>query len=123
MAAESSNRLADDSESEFMWGEKNLQLGNNWWSYKSMRFEGVWYCPDDCVFVKSILGYADHIGKIMSLQENKGKRDMRVRWFLRAEEILDQPQKYDPKEVFIAMGRLKGVEQVIPVVVFSLFLV
>jgi hypothetical protein len=96
---------ASSSSSEFEWGE----------SYELMCFRGVWYGLYDCVHVRS-LAEEPHVGKIMRLYEEDGKRKMRVRWFLRSGELpLSESKELsarDKKELFIAQGSVKGVENV-----------
>jgi hypothetical protein len=114
MAAEASGRQLAHDNSEFMWGEKLLDVMPGRTSYKSMRYGGLWYSVNDCAFLNP-----DHIGKLMSLYEENGQRKVRVRWFLRPEEFMEEPRKTAPKEVFIAMGKV-GVENVNLVVIILL---
>lgn len=103
---------ASSSSSEFEWGERVAGLEN---SYERMCFRGVWYGLYDCVHVRS-LAEEPHVGKIMRLYEEDGKREMRVRWFLRSGELPLSVSKElsarDKKELFIAQGSVKGVENV-----------
>jgi hypothetical protein len=103
---------ASSSSSEFEWGEKVAGLEN---SYERMCFRGVWYSLYDCVHVRS-LAEEPHAGKIMRLYEEDGNRKMRVRWFLRSYELPFGVSKdlsvKSKKELFIAQGSVKGVENV-----------
>lgn len=113
---ETSEEMAENW--EFMWGEKVMDIGSSK-RYRSMRYEGVWYSIHDCVWVNP-----NHVGKLMRLFEDKGQRKIRIRWFLRAEEFVEVPPcMTDPKEVFIAMGGKRGVENEVLVVMRSLYLV
>lgn len=96
----------------FEWGERVKASVS---SYEWMRYRGVRYSLYDCVHVRSDRVHP-HVGKIMRLWEEDGKRKLRVRWFLREYELplpvragLSSDSK-DPKELFIAVGSVKGVE-------------
>lgn len=99
---------------EFQWG-KNIAGSTQ--SYESMLYNGIRYNLYDCAFIRSDL-VEPHIGKLMRLYEEGGRPMIRVRWFFRAAELPSTMIKVlgqetlqeDPKELFIAQGNLKGVE-------------
>lgn len=112
---------------EFQWG-KNIAGSTQ--SYESMLYNGIRYNLYDCAFIRSDL-VEPHIGKLMRLYEEGGRPMIRVRWFFRAAELPSTMIKVlgqetlqeDPKELFIAQGNLKGVENENVVVICHTFVV
>ena len=97
-------------EADIQWG--NLKEDSNNTSlklYSSFFSEGVEYKLYDNVEV-----YNDteepHIGKIVKLWEDKsnGERKVLIRWFFKNKELKAKPDG-NPKEVFLAFGKGKGV--------------
>lgn len=105
--------MAGSSSSQaFQWGNK---VAGSLSSYESMFFKGVRYDLYDCVFVRS--GLAEpHLGKLMRLfDDEEGVKKVRLRWFIRPFELpgganKDFQKEPNVKEVFIAQGNFKGVE-------------
>ena len=99
----------------FRWGPK---VTGSVSSYESMHFRGIRYSLYDCVLVRS--GLAEpHLGKLMRLFDDEGVMKVRLRWFMRLAELPGVARKDiqmpNTKEVFIAQGNLKGVENDNPV--------
>ena len=95
----------------FQWGER---VAGSDTSYERMRYKGVWYNVLDCVEVRSGL-VLPHVGKLMRLYEEGGRRKVRVRWFFRTSELpysvtRDLSSKSNNKELFLGQGSLLGVE-------------
>lgn len=76
--------------------------------------KGVWYTLHDSVFVRSALSEPS-LGKLMRLYDERGVKKVHIRWFIRFEELPLCVRRVTPpgkvrKEVFIALGNIKGVE-------------
>lgn len=110
--AESSSRG-----SVFQWGVK---VAGSLSSYESMCFNGVRYDLYDCVFVRSGL-VEPYLGKIMRMFEDEHNvKKVRLRWFFRHYELpvsarKDIRQGENKKDVYIAQGNMRGVENENPV--------
>lgn len=111
-ALQLSDMAAERSIDPFEWGDKVPDSAS---SYISMRYQGEWFRVGDCAEFRSEPHYMPYVGKIYRLYEGAGGNMVRVRWFFRARELprfclTVPPATMNPKEVFIALGHVKGVE-------------
>lgn len=93
---------------DIRWGTK-LSAKN----YKSFFMKDEEYFLYDCVRCRSPLR-VDPIGKIMKLREDQDKKLCTIRWFFYVSElpegVIGLDYKPDARELFLASGEGKGVE-------------
>mgnify|MGYP000008102351 CR=1 FL=1 len=97
-------------EADIQWGslkKDSKDTSRNF--YTSFFSEGVEYKLYDNVEVYNHSG-EPYIGKIVKLWEEKstGEKKVLIRWFFKNKELKQNPDG-NPKEVFLAFGKGKGV--------------
>ncbi|KAH6558299.1 hypothetical protein KP509_1Z070700 [Ceratopteris richardii] len=91
------------------WGPLKLFVSKSKIAYSSFFSEGEEYTLYDNVEVYADVDKDPYIGKIMKLWEDRenGSKKALIRWFFRPRDL--ELQTSDPKELYLAFGKGKGV--------------